>query len=53
MFRDKLDIQNVNHLNIEGGLNYTQRKVHPITCHAGTEGEKKYSCTFSLTSALD
>jgi hypothetical protein len=28
-------------------------KVHPITCHEGTEREKRYSCTLSLISALD
>jgi hypothetical protein len=28
-------------------------KIHPITCHEGTEGEYKYSSTLSLTSALD
>jgi len=39
MFRDILDMQTVNHLNIESGLNYTQCDVHPITCHVGTEGE--------------
>ena len=39
MFRDILDIQTVKHLNIESGLNYTQREVHPITCHVGTEEE--------------
>ena len=27
--------------------------VHPRTGHEGAEGEKRYSCTFSLTSALD
>jgi hypothetical protein len=25
--------------------------VHPITCHEGTEGEKRYSSTHSLTPA--
>ena len=28
-------------------------KVHPRTGHEGPEGEYKYSCTLSLTSALD
>jgi hypothetical protein len=28
-------------------------KVHPITCHEGPEGERRYSSTLSLTSALD
>jgi hypothetical protein len=28
-------------------------KVRPIPCHEGPEGEYKYSCTLSLTSALD
>jgi len=28
-------------------------KVHPTTGHEGPEGEKRYSSTFSLTSALD
>jgi hypothetical protein len=28
-------------------------KVHPATGHEGPEGEKRYSCTLSLTSALD
>jgi hypothetical protein len=28
-------------------------KVHPITCHEGTEGEYRYSCALSLTSVLD
>jgi hypothetical protein len=30
-------------------------KVHPITCHEGTEGECtcRYGCTLSLTSVLD
>ena len=28
-------------------------KVHPRTDHEGPEGEQKYSCTLSLTSALD
>jgi len=28
-------------------------KVHPRTDHEGPEGEKRYSFTFSLTSALD
>ena len=27
--------------------------VHPRTSHEGTEGEQRYSCTLSLTSALD
>jgi hypothetical protein len=27
--------------------------VHPRTGHEGPEGEKRYSCTPSLTSALD
>jgi hypothetical protein len=28
-------------------------KVHPITGHKGTEGEKRYSSTLSLPSILD
>ena len=28
-------------------------KGHSITCHEGTEGEYRYDCTLSLTSALD
>jgi hypothetical protein len=28
-------------------------KVHPITGHEGSRGEKRYSSTLSLTSALD
>jgi len=28
-------------------------KGHPITGHEGPEGEKRYSSTLSLTSALD
>ena len=28
-------------------------KVHPRTGHEGTDGEQRYSCTLSLTSALD
>ena len=28
-------------------------KFHPITGHEGPKGEKKYSSTLSLTSALD
>jgi len=28
-------------------------EVHPRTDHEGPEGEKRYSCTLSLTSALD
>jgi hypothetical protein len=28
-------------------------KAHPITAHDGPEGKKMYSCTLSLTSALD
>jgi hypothetical protein len=28
-------------------------KVHPATGHEGPEGEERYSCTLSLTSALD
>ena len=28
-------------------------KVHPITGNAGPDGEQMYSCTLSLTSALD
>ena len=28
-------------------------KVHLITGHEGTEGERRYSSTHSLTSALD
>ena len=28
-------------------------KVHPRTVHEGPEAEKRYSCTPSLTSALD
>jgi hypothetical protein len=28
-------------------------KIHPITGHEGPEGEYRYSCTLSLTSALD
>jgi hypothetical protein len=28
-------------------------KVHPITCHKGTEGKQRYSSTLSLTLALD
>ena len=28
-------------------------KVGTITCHAGAEGEQRYSSTVSLTSALD
>ena len=28
-------------------------KVHPRTAHEGPEGEKRYSSTFPLTSALD
>ena len=30
-----------------------QDQVHPRTGHEGTEGEQRYSCTSSLTSALD
>jgi hypothetical protein len=26
-------------------------KIHPIICHEGTEGRKRYSCTLSLFSA--
>ena len=28
-------------------------KGHPIACHEGTEGEKRYSSSLSLTPALD
>jgi hypothetical protein len=28
-------------------------EVHPISCHEGTEEQERYSCTLSLTSALD
>ena len=28
-------------------------KLHPITCHQGTEKEQRYDCTLSLTSAPD
>jgi hypothetical protein len=28
-------------------------KFRPITCHEGPEGEQRYICTLSLTSALD
>jgi heme/copper-type cytochrome/quinol oxidase subunit 2 len=28
-------------------------KVHPITCHEGTAGDLKYSCTLLLTPSLD
>jgi hypothetical protein len=28
-------------------------KDHPITCHEDREGENRYSCTLSLTSALE
>ena len=28
-------------------------KGQPVTCYAGTEGEKKYSSTLSLTSAFN
>jgi hypothetical protein len=28
-------------------------KIHPRTGHEGPEGEQRYSCTLSLTSALD
>jgi hypothetical protein len=28
-------------------------KVHPITCHEGTDRVLRYSCTLSLTSALE
>jgi hypothetical protein len=33
------------HIKVEG-------KFHLITGHEGTEGEHKYNCTLSLTSAL-
>ena len=29
-----------------------KRKVRPVTCHEGTEGEKRYNSTLSLSSAL-
>jgi hypothetical protein len=32
---------------------YIQVHVHTITCHERTEGEHRYSCTLSLTSALE
>ena len=35
------------------GVVLPQRKVHPTTCHGGTEGEYRYSSTLSLTSTLD
>jgi hypothetical protein len=34
-------------------LIFYQIQGHPITGHEGTEGEKMYSSTLSLTSALD
>jgi hypothetical protein len=34
-------------------LRYIQVHVHAITCHERTEGEHRYSCTLSLTSALE
>jgi len=30
-----------------------RNKVHPITCHEGTEEAKKYSFILRLTSALE
>jgi hypothetical protein len=35
------------------GMLHTTIKLHLITGHEDTEGEKKYSSTLSLTSALD
>jgi hypothetical protein len=37
-------------------IHYTDKgkgKVHPSTGHESSEGEKKYSSTLSLTSAVD
>ena len=34
-------------------LRKIKRKIHPITGHESPEGEKRYSSTLSLTSALD
>jgi rRNA maturation protein Nop10 len=31
----------------------TKGKIHPRTGHGGPDGEKRYSCTLSLTSVLD
>jgi hypothetical protein len=40
-------------LSMTGWFCCSEGKVHPITCHEGTEGEYKYSSTLSLTSVLD
>jgi len=38
--------------NLRSTERRTQLNVHPITCHEGTEGEKRYCCTLSSSLAL-
>ena len=46
--------QHLNHCpTAVPGINKVKVKVHPRTGHRGPEGEWRYSCTFSLTMALD
>ena len=41
-------------INSDDGQNIQGKgKAHPRTGHEGPEGEKRYSCTLSFTSALD
>jgi len=43
-----MQISNYRHGDY-GTLKVVKGKVHPITCHEGSEGEYKYSPTPSLT----
>jgi hypothetical protein len=50
-FKFSLHVFLLNMLIEEATLQSTS-KCHPITGHEATEGENKYSSTFSLASAL-
>jgi len=39
--------------NIVWSLMVGKDEAHPVICREGTDGEYRYSCTFSLTFALD
>ena len=52
---DVLGLLNTQHFRIGTAKDEAngKGKVHPITAHEGTEGEKMYNSILSLTSALD
>ena len=43
----------INHRLLKDSIAKVKAKAHPRTGHEGPEWEERYSCTFSLTSALD